>query len=113
MSEKMTEFFTALRTRNANLNQDVRNAVVEELYQEKVAASAVKLRKGLQKLDTLRGDLQKLEKPDQQTFNADGSVAASTYSKERIEALNKARKALSNHEQAMEAALNGDFGRLN
>ena len=87
----------------------IRDAMVEK----EVAARVDLLDKALQKRFQLLTDLRKVDKPDNESFNADGTVASATYSKARLEEIKKAKEALAKHESALEKALaNNDFGKL-
>lgn len=87
----------------------LRDAMVEKEIAERVAL----LDKGVQKRFQLQTELRKVNKPDQETFNADGSLASGTYTKARLEEIKKAKEALAKHENALEKALaSNDFSKL-
>ena len=87
----------------------LRDAMVEKEIAERVSL----LDKGLQKRFQLTTELRKVNKPDQETFNADGSLASGTYTKARLEEIKKAKEALAKHESALEKALaSNDFSKL-
>lgn len=87
----------------------LRDAMVEKEISERVSL----LDKALQKRFTLMTDLRKVDKPDNEAFNADGSLASGTYSKARLEEIKKAKEALQKHEGALEKALaTNDFSKL-
>jgi hypothetical protein len=83
--------------------------MVEKEVSERVAL----LDKALQKRFHLMTELRKVDKPDNELFNADGSPAQGMYSKARLEEIKKAREALGKHESALEKALlENDFAKL-
>ena len=87
----------------------LRDAMVEKELAERVSL----LDKGVQKRFQLMTELRKVDKPDNETFNADGSLASGTYSKPRLEEIKKAKEALAKHENALEKALaHNDFSKL-
>lgn len=91
----------------------VYNRLVEAMVAREVEERVGLLDKGLQKRYQLMTDLRKVDKPDNETFNADGTLALGTYSKPRLEEIKKAKEALAKLESALEKALVGnDFGKL-
>lgn len=87
----------------------LRDSMVEKELSERVAL----LDKGVQKRFQLMTELRKVDKPDHEAFNADGSLAHGTYSKPRLEEIKKAKEALAKHENALEKALaHNDFSKL-
>lgn len=90
----------------------VRDDVVKKLVTAEIENRVQKLTDALSARKTLFVELKKAEKPDVQTFNADGSVATSGYSKEKLEQIKKAKEKLDKQDKAIEAALGGDFSKL-
>lgn len=91
----------------------VRANLVERLVNQELTSRVEKLDKALQQRTTLQRDFFKANKPDTETYNADGSVASASYSKTRLEEVKKAREALEKMDNAIEKALTGDFQKLN
>lgn len=87
----------------------LRDAMVEK----EIASRVDLLDKAFQKRFQLLTDLRKVDRPDQETYNADGSVATASYTKPRLEEIRKAKEALAKHENALEKALaSNDFSKL-
>lgn len=87
----------------------LRDAMVEKEITSRVDL----LDKAFQKRFQLLTDLRKVDRPDQETYNADGSVATASYTKPRLEEIRKAKEALAKHENALEKALaSNDFSKL-
>ncbi len=97
----------------SNLGGRTRQSVIEHFASQKAEKQAQALIKGLDKLNGFERDLNKINRPDVQTFNEDGSVASATFSKERIEE----RKKLNEQIEKLTNAINkaddaGDFDKL-
>ena len=85
----------------------VRAALVDkELEDRKAAVLTV-----LSKLQEARKDAKKI-KPDQETYNADGAIVTSTFSKAKVEELKKSKELQDKLESAIVKALEGDFGKV-
>jgi hypothetical protein len=92
---------------------EVYNRLRDKMVDTEISERVALLDKGLQKRFTLMTDLRKVDKPDNEAFNADGSLAHGTYSKARLEEIKKAKEALQKHEGALEKALaSNDFSKL-
>ena len=99
--------------RKDSLAVDVAERVSDALYEEKVAETAKKLQKAVVDYQTKASELRKLERPDVKTYNADGSVATESYSSERLKKIQSETKTLGKQKKNIEAALAGDFSKLN
>lgn len=87
--------------------------MVETLVEKEISDRVNLLDKALQKRFQLQVDLRKANKPDVETFNADGSTATQSFTKGKLEEIKKAKEALEKHEQALEKALaSNDWNRL-
>jgi hypothetical protein len=87
----------------------LRDAMVER----EISSRADLMEKAFQRREQLQLDFRKVNKPDNETFNADGTTANASYSKPRLEEIKKAREVLEKLESAMEKALVGnDFKAL-
>lgn len=63
--------------------------------------------------EKLLKDIKRYSKPDNQTFNVDGTVANESFSKDAIERLNKVKQRSEKIEAAISKALNnGKFDLL-
>lgn len=90
-----------------------RSQVVEHFAQREADKQATALIKGLEKLRDLEREGFKIKKPDNETFNADGTSASATYSKERLEAIKKHDEQVAKLTNAVNKADDkGDFGDL-
>lgn len=91
----------------------VRKKVVDLLADREIDARAAALEKVLNRRSELQKDLKKVDKPDIETFNADGSPARQEYSKAKIDEVKKAKEALDKVEKAIDLALaKNDFGKV-
>lgn len=92
---------------------EVYSRLRDRMVEEEVASRVTLLDKAMQKRFQLMTDLKKVNRPDNEAFNADGSLASGTYSKPRLEEIKKAKEALAKHEAALEKALTtNDFSKL-
>lgn len=113
MSSKLIGIRAAVAAGVASLGGRTREQVVEHFATLQANKQAEALIKGLEKLTQLERDLQKINKPDVQTFNEDGTVASATFSKERIEERKKLNEQIEKLTKAINKADEGDdFGDL-
>jgi hypothetical protein len=92
---------------------EVYNRFRDKLVEDEIASRVGLLDKAFQKRFQLLTDLRKVDRADNETYNADGSVATQSYSKPRLEEIKKAKEALAKHENALEKALAGnDWSKL-
>lgn len=97
----------------SDLGDNTRSRVVEHFANIEAQKRADALVAGLNKLNDFERDLRKINKPDQETFNADGSVASATYSKDRLEAIKKLNDQIEKLTKALNKADDAaDFGDL-
>ena len=89
----------------ATANTAVKDKVIDHLYQEELAKRTAATLKVVSRLEETEKEYRKLEKPDVETFGADGVVANASYSKERNEARKKNREEAAKLEAALKAAL--------
>jgi hypothetical protein len=91
----------------------VRARLVDAMVEKELASRVECLDKAFQRRFELLTNLRKIERPDTETYNADGTVASASYTKARIEEIKKAKEALEKHENALEKALStNDFSKL-
>lgn len=85
----------------------------DQMVERELADRVALLDKAFAKRRDLTNNLNKVNRPDNVTYNADGTEAAGTYTKERLNEIKKAREVLEKLENAMERALSqNDFGKL-
>lgn len=91
----------------------IRQRLVDAMVEKEVAQRVELLDKAFQKRFELLTAFNKVNRADQETYNADGSVATQSYTKARLEEIKKAKEALEKHENALEKALtSNDFSKL-
>jgi hypothetical protein len=91
----------------------VRQRLVDAMVEKELAQRVELLDKAFQKRFELLTGLRKIDRADQETYNADGSVATQSYTKARLDEIKKAKEALEKHENALEKALtSNDFSKL-
>lgn len=86
-------------------NSKVTDRVVDLLVEQELASRVLILQKALKKRPELSGKVKSSEKGDIETYNLDGSVAASTFSKPKLEEHKKAKKDLAEFDAALNLAL--------
>lgn len=92
-------------------SEEVVARVQETFVERELTKRTDALVKAFDKLSAAKGDLNKI-KPDNVLYNEDETVASSTFSKAKLEERNKARKAVKKIEDAINAALAGDFSKV-
>jgi N-glycosylase/DNA lyase len=91
----------------------VRQRLVDAMVEKELAQRVELLDKAFQKRFELLTGLRKIDRADQETYHADGSVATQSYTKARLDEIKKAKEALEKHENALEKALtSNDFSKL-
>lgn len=91
----------------------IRNRLVETMVEKELASRVDCLDKAFQKRFELLNNLNKINRADTETYDADGKVATQSYTKPRLEEIKKAKEALEKHENALEKALtSNDFTKL-
>lgn len=91
----------------------VRQRLVDAMVEKELAQRVDLLDKAFQKRFELLTALRKIDRADQETYNADGTVATQSYTKARLDEIKKAKEALEKHENALEKALSSnDFSKL-
>lgn len=90
-----------------------RDAVIEHFAAQEAGKQAQALIKGLEKLNTLERDYQKINRPDVVTFTAEGKEATSSFSKSRIDDRKKLQEQIEKLTNAINKADDGnDFSKL-
>ncbi len=104
----------AVRTNlTETLPNRTRGFVVEHFAKLEAEKQGTALIKGLDKLSSLERDLNKINRPDVQTFNEDGSVASASWSKDRLDERKKLSEQIEKLSKAIDKADDkGDFADL-
>ncbi len=90
-----------------------RDAVIEYFAEQEAGKQAQALIKGLEKLNTLERDYQKINRPDVVTYDAEGKEASKTFSKARIDERKKLQEQIEKLTNAINKADDGnDFSKL-
>ncbi len=91
----------------------VRERVVDVLVEEELTKRSNATLAVVRKLDEAMINLRKVDRPDTETFNADGTPASQTYSKSRLEDIKKAKELVEKLSNALEKAFEGnDFSKV-
>lgn len=110
---KITGLLAEVAERIKNAAPDVYNRLRDNMVEKEVASRVQLLDTAFQKRRELLNELSKVNRPDQETFNADGSVATQSYTKARLEEIKKAKEVLGKMEEAIEKALaENDWSKL-
>ena len=83
----------------------INNRLRDEMVEREVASRVATLDKAFARRRELSNEFNKMNRADNETFNADGTPAVATYTKARLADIKKAREVLAKLENAMEAAL--------
>lgn len=102
------EIRTKIAEQLSNISPKVENDVVETLVTREVFKRSAAIVQALEDLSDLEKNLKKI-KPDQSGFDVDGKVISETYSKTRLEELNKTKAKIDKYTKAIDNALNGDL----
>ena len=112
----LTSFETGLNGKIVEKRtQDVISQFEDKLYQEEVNKKAKLLSEKFDLLKASRSELNKINKSDNETFQeVDGKMlSVKTYSKERKDAIDKAKARVLKNETSINKALEGDWDALN
>ena len=91
----------------------VRDKVINILVETEVEKRTTAVVNVVRKLDEAVVALRKVNKPDIETFNADGSVASAQFSKTRLDDIKKAKEVVEKLEAALENAFEkSDFTKV-
>lgn len=92
--------------------QQVEDKVVDALVAREVSRRSDALTKAIDEYARIEGEIKRI-KPDVVTYNIDKSIKDSSYSKAKVEELEKLNKKLDKHEKAITKALEDkDYGDL-
>ena len=112
----LTSFETGLKGKIVEKRtQDVISQFEDKLYQDEVNKKAKLLSEKFDLLKASRSELNKINKSDNETFQeVDGKMlSVKTYSKERKDAIDKAKARVLKNETSINKALEGDWDALN
>lgn len=91
----------------------VRDKVIDILVDAEVEKRTTAVVNVVRKLDEAVVALRKINKPDNETFNEDGSVATTSFSKARLDDIKKTKEIVSKLEAALELAFDkSDFTKV-
>lgn len=103
----------AVRENLKSVGPRTRSAVVEYFAQKEADKQAQALIKGLEKLNTLERDYQKINRPDVITYDAEGKEDSKSFSKARIDERKKLQEQIEKLTNAINKADdNEDFSKL-
>lgn len=111
MTQKLDELFGLLHHKKQVVNDDVKETVVQQLYDREVTDKSAKLLKALDKVQQLNRDLKKAENQKTEMFTEDGNCVK-YQTKEQREGADKVKKELEKLTNNIEKALNGDWSNL-
>jgi hypothetical protein len=112
-SESLTKTLnTSVAARIAACAPDVTKRLEDLLVEKEVSRRTEIIGQGLAKLDQSTRERYKLAKPSTTSYNLDGTIAGTAYTKEAVEALKKHDETHAKLERAVEKALKGDLKDL-
>lgn len=91
------------------ISPKVADDVVEALVNRELSKRSAAIVQALDGLSELEKQLKRT-KPDQASYNADGSVASETFSKSKLDELLKLKGKIEKYIKAIDKALTGDMG---
>jgi hypothetical protein len=109
---KAKSLLAEVANRVKGTNDIVQETYITKLVQKEVEQRVDLLDKAMQKRFACLTELNKVNRPDVETFGADGKLASSTYTKERLKAIKDAKEALAKIENAIDKALAGDWSKV-
>ena len=99
-----------LATKLLNSGGDVKNNILDTLYNNELKARTDACLKVLSKIEEKEKELKKLKVADNNIFDEKGTVVAGGYSKARVDEIKRATEELEKLNRALENALeNNDF----
>lgn len=98
--------------RLAQTGPEIEKRVIDHFAEIEVAKRSNAIVAAMEKLDANNKELNKLSKPDQVSYNLDGSIKEEAFSKERIDARAKLIEKNNKISKAIEKALGGDYGDI-
>jgi len=101
----VNSMLSAIASRIKDSNPEVVERWQDAQVEKEVSTRVDLLDKAMQRRFQCLTELNKVNRPDNETFNADGSRASASYSKDRLKAIKDAKEALAKVEHALEKAL--------
>ena len=101
-----------IAARIAELNPQLEDKVVDHFVGKELEKRAEAIVLGTDNLTKLERELPKVSKADMVSFNSDGTVANETYSKARLDEVDKLKKRIAKLMAAIDKAYVGDCGDL-
>jgi hypothetical protein len=102
---------TEIASRIASVSEAVYERVVNAIVEKEVVSRADIIAKGIGQLSDLERELART-KADSITYNDDGTVASSAWSKPKLDAKNKLVEKISKIKSALDDALSGKMDKL-
>jgi hypothetical protein len=90
----------------------IQERYIDTLVQKEITERVGLLDKAMQKRFTCLSELNKVNRPDIEAFDAEGKLVSGNFSKERIKAIREAKEALAKVENAIDKALGGDWQKV-
>jgi hypothetical protein len=109
---KAKSLLAEVANRVKGTNDIVQETYITKLVQKEVEQRVDLLDKAMQKRFTCLTELNKINRPDVETFDADGKLASGTYTKDRLKAIKDAKENLAKVENAIDKALAGDWSKV-
>lgn len=78
---------------------------IESQVEQEISSRVGLLDKAMQQRFKLQSDLRKVDRPDEEKFDAAGKVVQAFYTKARLEEIKKGKEALAKVEKAIELAV--------
>ena len=97
----------------ASSGETLQNQVVTTLVDQELIRRCALVVAGIVKIRQLELDLRKVNKPDNEAFDAEGKVVHQTYSKGKLEEIKKAKEKIETWDRAINNAIGkADYKRL-
>lgn len=90
----------------------IQERYIDTLVQKEISERVGLLDKAMQKRFTCLSELNKVNRPDIEAFDAEGKLVVGHFSKERIKAIRDAKEQLGKVENAIDKALGGDWSKV-
>lgn len=96
----------------AEIGPRVQDAVVEHFATKEAEKRSNAIIKGMDDLSQIDRELNKVKRPDSITYNADRTVAGETYTKARLDEIEKLERKREKLVKALDKAISGEMGDL-
>lgn len=109
----MTTVKQLVTDRLGGVGPTVREKVVDLMVDQEIDRRVKAVSALVTKLDEINTNLKKIDRADVETFNQDGTVATSSFTKARLEEIKKAKEQATKIEKALDQAFeNNDFQKV-